>query len=203
MMVDYPKLSPRLTGPQGSIETAVKEISAVCSSTPSSDSARDRILNFIQEYPDALYRSCEAGHLTGSAAIVDHTASKFLLMHHLKLRKWLQPGGHADGDGLLSRVALREAREETGIEDLQIYTPGIDCDVHIIPERADEPEHLHLDIRYLLRAPRGSQYKKNHESTELRWVSRPELVSMKTDTSTLRLAEVALEIAKTVFPSRS
>ena len=116
-------------------------------------------------------------------------------MLHKKLQIWIQPGGHADGDGNLARVALREAREETGIEGLQILTPGIDCDVHLIPERPDEPEHLHFDVRYLIHAPKNSCIQKNHESVEMRWMDFDELIQITSDDSTLRLAKVAFEIA--------
>ncbi|OUV78305.1 MAG: hypothetical protein CBC90_03480 [Acidimicrobiaceae bacterium TMED130] len=139
------------------------------------------------------------GHLTGSAAIIDHTGSKILIMLHKKLQIWIQPGGHADGDGNLARVALREAREETGIEGLQILTPGIDCDVHLIPERPGEPEHLHFDVRYLIHAPKNSCIQKNHESVEMRWMDFDELIQISSDDSTLRLAKVAFEIANEQF----
>jgi ADP-ribose pyrophosphatase YjhB (NUDIX family) len=120
-------------------------------------------------------------------------------MLHKKLQIWLQPGGHADGDGLLSRVALQEASEESGIEGLQLFGPGIDCDIHVIPSRGADPEHLHLDTRYLIRAPEGSKFKKNHESIELRWVTQRELLSLTDEESTLRLAKVAIAAANESF----
>ena len=112
---------------------------------------------------------------------------------------WVQTVGHADGDGNLARVALREAREETGIEGLKILTPGIDCAVLLIPERPDEPEHLHFDVRYLIHAPKDSCIQKNHESVEMRWMECDELIQLTSDDSTLRLAKVAFEIANEQF----
>src|SRR4051812_14873952 len=67
---------------------------------------------FVEANSDCLLRSCVPGHLTGSAWIVSPDHRKTLLTHHVKLDKWLQLGGHADGDGDLAAVALREAREE-------------------------------------------------------------------------------------------
>ena len=80
-----------------------------------------------------------------------------LLLFHAKVQRWLQPGGHADGDGNLARVALREAEEETGIAGLRVLTPAIDLDVHVFHHaRRAEPDHLHLDVRHLVVAPAGA-----------------------------------------------
>ena len=84
--------------------------------TPATRPAARRSSRFIDAHPDALHRSCLEGHLTGSAAVVDPSTRQVLLLFHAKVQRWLQPGGHADGDGNLARVALREAEEETGID---------------------------------------------------------------------------------------
>lgn len=133
-------------------------------------SVRDQMLAFLDEHDDALVRSCLVGHLTGSALVVDEATSKVLLLHHAKLQRWLQPGGHADGDGDIGAVALREATEETGLVGLELVRPAIDLDIHVIPARGPEPEHLHLDVRYLVLAPKGSTVEINAESTASRWV---------------------------------
>lgn len=79
-----------------------------------------------------------------------------VLVHHKKLNRWLQPGGHADGNGNLFEVALHEAFEETGL-DLPIFTPVnsliFDIDVQKIPKRGVEPAHMHYDIRYIFQFP--------------------------------------------------
>lgn len=157
---------------------------------------RDRILEFIADHPDALHRSCLAGHLTGSALVVHHDLDRVLLLLHAKLGMWLQPGGHADGEGNLATVALKEAEEETGIDGLVVLTPALDCDVHVIPERRGEPEHLHLDVRFLVLAPADAQPVGNHESHELRWCTPADLRTLATDDSLRRLAEVGLRYAK-------
>jgi 8-oxo-dGTP pyrophosphatase MutT (NUDIX family) len=155
--------------------------------------ARERVLAFIDAHPDALLRSCREGHLTASVAIVDAAAPRVLLLQHRKLGLWLQPGGHADGDGDLAAVAAREAQEETGLTGA-LQTPAIDVDVHAIPARPGEPAHLHLDVRFRLLVVGGSVPVGNHESTGLRWVSLDDLDApdLALDESTQRLIRAAL-----------
>lgn len=158
------------------------------------EASRQQILAFIDEHPDALHRSCTTGHLTGSAAVVDPSTREVLLLFHTKVRRWLQPGGHADGDGNLARVALREAEEETGIEGLRVLTPAIDLDVHVFHNaKTAEPDHLHLDVRHLVVAPPGAIARGNEESEGLRWLARRDLASLGVDTSTVRMVRAALE----------
>lgn len=155
------------------------------------DATRERILAFVDAHPDALHRRCLEGHLTGSAMVVDPETRRFLFMLHAKLGRWLQPGGHADGDAELPDVALREATEETGIAGLQIVTPAIDLDIHRVEPPGEQP-HLHLDVRYLALAPPGAVANGNHESRELRWVGLADLADLALDPGTIRLAHRAL-----------
>jgi 8-oxo-dGTP pyrophosphatase MutT (NUDIX family) len=118
-----------------------------------------------------------------------------LLVRHRKLGRWLQPGGHADGEGHLGTVALTEASEETGVDGLQLLAPAVDCDVHRIPARAHEPEHLHLDVRFVAVAPAGATVVGNHESHGLRWVTLAELTEIARDESLVRLARAGFAAA--------
>ncbi len=137
---------------------------------------RDRIVQWIDAHPmDAHLRSCVSGHLTASALVVDADRTAGLLTHHKKLGRWLQLGGHCDGDADLAHVALREATEESGMDGLVIDPVPIDVDVHLIPARKDEPEHLHLDTRFLVIAPKGAMAVVSDESHELRWIAPTEL----------------------------
>jgi 8-oxo-dGTP pyrophosphatase MutT (NUDIX family) len=156
---------------------------------------RRRILDFMADHDDVLYRTCLAGHLTGSAMVVDATATRVLLLHHAKLDRWLQPGGHADGDGNLAEVARREAEEETGIDGLQVVTPAVDLDIHAIPRRGDEPEHVHLDVRFLVLAPPAAEVAINHESLGARW-ARPDDDAIRTSAELSRLAGRSLLVAR-------
>src|SRR5436190_24305087 len=109
------------------------DLRALIASAPGPSEARDRMLEFLDEHPDALDRSCVAGHFTASAAVVDRTRGAALLVLHKKLGLWLQPGGHADGTSDLAAVSWREAPEETGLGGLEIVSGPIDLDVHEIP----------------------------------------------------------------------
>ncbi|MEM7275900.1 MAG: NUDIX domain-containing protein [Actinomycetota bacterium] len=166
--------------------------------------ARDDILRFCAEHPgddttpSALYRECLAGHLTGSAFVVDATGTRTLLLHHGKLGLWLQPGGHADGDGNLAAVALREAEEETGIEGLRVVVPAIDIDIHAIPARPGEPAHLHHDLRFLVLAPPDAVVTISDESRDARWatVDDPDIAGSEELT---RAVTRALAVAATLI----
>ncbi len=153
---------------------------------------RLRMLAFIDEHPiDAHLRSCVPGHLTASALIVDASGERALLTHHMKLGRWLQLGGHCDGDANLAHVALRECIEESGIDDLAIDPAPVDLDVHWIPPHKQDPGHWHLDTRFLVRAPEGASERISDESLELRWWKPTELGTFATDDSVRRLFEVA------------
>jgi 8-oxo-dGTP pyrophosphatase MutT (NUDIX family) len=159
------------------------------------EQARSRMLGFAAGHPDALVRSCIDGHFTGSALVVDAAAERVLLLFHTKLQRWLQPGGHADGDGNLVGVALREASEETGIEGLRVDPDPIDLDIHVVESRHD-PAHLHLDVRFLVLAPGDAVVSGNHESESLRWVAPHDTQGLDLDAGTLRLITAGLARAR-------
>ncbi len=140
----------------------------------------------LLQHPDAFQRTHLPGHITGSAWIVDASKSKALLIHHAKLNRWLQPGGHADGDENVLRVALREAEEETGVKEYKILSEGIfDLDIHPIPNRKDFPEHLHYDIRYLVQANTVDELILSDESFNVAWINFDELPSLTDNNSSI------------------
>lgn len=126
---------------------------------------------FLHTQADVFSRSNRSGHFTGSSWLVSADGTRVLLMHHRKLGRWLQPGGHADGDPELARVALREAQEETGVAGLHVEGDIFDIDRHRIPARGDEPEHWHYDVRYVVRAGADDRFAVNQESHALAWRS--------------------------------
>ncbi len=148
---------------------------------------RAEMLAFLDAHPDAHHRTCLAGHLTGAALVLDHARERALLTHHRKLDRWLQLGGHCDGDANLAATALREASEESGIEGLRVDPAPIDLDVHAIPARPGEPEHLHLDVRFVVSAPPGAVETAGDESHALGWFTPEEVETLDTDDSVRRL----------------
>ncbi len=174
---------------------SIRQIEAVDTTDAVQRQFRDQILEFCASHSDALHRGCLEGHLTGSAAVVDPGRRAALILHHVKLDRWLQPGGHADGESDLARVALTEATQETGIEGLRVIEPAIDLDVHTIPARPNEPQHLHLDVRFLVIAPPNCEVAGNHESHDLAWWT-PDSTGPEPDESTQRLLRAALAIQR-------
>lgn len=129
----------------------------------------DLFVALLQEGDDAFRRERLAGHFTASAWLVAADGVRALLTHHRKLGLWLQPGGHADGDPVLPRAALKEAEEESGLPGLRIE-PGIfDLDRHWIPEHKGVPAHWHYDVRYVVRAAEEEAFVVSDESHALAW----------------------------------
>jgi 8-oxo-dGTP pyrophosphatase MutT (NUDIX family) len=127
---------------------------------------------FLSAHPeDAHLRSQARGHLTGSGFVLDAGRSRVLLLHHARLGRWLQPGGHGEGEVDPRLIALREIEEETGLTSLLPFPDErlLDVDVHLIPARPGEAEHPHLDLRYGFLAPPGAVPRLSSESRELRW----------------------------------
>jgi 8-oxo-dGTP pyrophosphatase MutT (NUDIX family) len=146
-------------------------------------------------HPHAFFRDHLPGHITASAWIIDESRKFTLLTHHAKLNRWLQPGGHADGDEDVLNVAMKEACEETGLTSLQALTPHIfDLDIHLIPARNEFPSHDHYDIRFLFLADRSERFTITAESHDLAWVGRDE-IAVKTggNVSIMRMAEKSVD----------
>ncbi len=158
---------------------------------PAAERHRRTILDFVDAHDDALHRSCRSGHLTGSALVVDDAGERIVVLHHRKLDRWLQPGGHCDGDANLAAVALREAAEETGIDGLRVLPVAVDLDVHEVDPPDDGP-HLHLDVRHLVLAPPGAEPRGNHESNDIRWAALDELDALGIDEGTWRMVRHGL-----------
>lgn len=153
---------------------------------PDAERHRRAVLDFLDAHDDAFHRTCLEGHLTGSALVVDAGGERVVLLHHRKLRRWLQPGGHCDGDANLAAVALREASEETGLAGLRVHPVAVDVDVHVVAPPAEGP-HLHLDVRYLVVAPAGAELVGNHESTAIRWAAVHDVDELDPDEGLRRL----------------
>ncbi len=146
------------------------------------------VIAFVETHADCLERSCREGHLTGSAWVVDPARERVVLTHHRKLGRWLQLGGHADGEADLLGVALREAREEAGLTRLRVVGEALfDLDRHRIPARGEEPEHWHLDLRFLIEADPEEPLLVSDESHAVEWVPLGEVARLNPSESLLRL----------------
>ncbi|MFP6660030.1 MAG: NUDIX hydrolase [Myxococcota bacterium] len=165
--------------------------------TPTEAALVERYARFVREHSDCFLRSCLPGHVTASAWIVCPRTDRFLLTHHRKLGRWLQLGGHADGDPDVQQVALREAREESGLETLEFCAAAdgsllLDLDVHRIPARSGEPAHEHFDARFLLLADSSESLQLSEESHDLRWNSQgPEANALLEEESLQRMMRKA------------
>ncbi len=130
------------------------------------------------------------GHFTASAFILSPEGDALLLIHHRKLGRWLQPGGHVEpSDADLLAAARREAAEEVGRSDLTLdprQSGAFDLDVHAIPAHGTSPEHEHFDVRFLFRSP-TRRVVEGEEVDGARWVPLAQLAQDPTaDPSVLR-----------------
>lgn len=193
---DDPRCRPR-PGDRA-LATALVEGAALL---PSLAALRARVRALCSGPPDPLDRASLPDHLTASAVVVA-AGRGALLLHHRKLGRWFQPGGHVDGDGNLLAAALREATEETGLTDLVPVLPAVDLDVHDVAY-PDGSFHVHHDLRFLLLARPAAREEHNEESTAARWVQGPaDLDALGADPSTRRLVRRGLEVAAGISPSR-
>ena len=150
-------------------------------------------IRFVEEHADCFSRSQLSGHLTGSAWIVCADRTRTLLTHHRQLDKWLQLGGHADGDSDLPAVAMREAREESGLAHLRPVSPvPFDVDRHLIPERKGVPAHYHYDLRFMIEADPKEPLTVSDESHDLAWVEVVRVTSLNSEESMARMVRKTL-----------
>lgn len=185
-----------MLGSSSDIETVQRLLAQFRSEDPMQHKVAQQMQRFADVNGDnALSRTCAPGHFTASSLVLDQETGHFVMLFHTKLQRWLQPGGHVDGSSNLAAAALREATEETGIDDLIVVVPAIDLDIHEV-RPPKEPPHLHYDVRFLVLAPAGSQLVPNHESRDSKWVSLDELGNLDVDVSVARLAHRGFEVAR-------
>lgn len=165
---------------------------------PNEQSTVDRVCRLLRERENAYERDCFVpGHITTSAWIVSRESGKTLFTHHRKLDRWLQLGGHADGETDVLASAIREAEEESGLKGFAalpiVGGPTIlDVDVHVIPERGAEPAHEHHDVRFLLAVSEEQPIlHQQQESHAVRWFSQEEVQAHFDEESVLRMGRKA------------
>jgi 8-oxo-dGTP pyrophosphatase MutT (NUDIX family) len=147
---------------------------------------------FVEQHEDCFYRELWPAHVTGSAWVVNPARDRVLLLHHRKHDQWFQPGGHADGDADILRVALRETSEETGLEPAHIRLVDkavFDLDIHTIAASERGPRHEHIDIRFLVEMDDDVEIPGNDESHQVLWVALHEVARFNNNRSTHRMVE--------------
>ena len=152
----------------------------------------NRSIAFVEQNTEVFIRELMPAHVTGSAWVVNQDRSRVLMMHHKKLDAWYQPGGHADGDSDILRVALRETAEETGIDPSEIKLVGdgiFDVDIHTIPAQGTDPAHEHIDIRFLIEINDQLPVPGNDESHDVLWIDLQNVSRYNRNRSTYRMLE--------------
>jgi len=165
---------------------------------PDEDATTRRVRALVEHEPRCFARDCfHPGHVTASAWIVSRETRAVLLTHHRKLDRWLQLGGHTDGESDVLAAALREAREESGLAELRALPAGagpviLDLDVHEIPAHGDEPAHQHHDVRFLLESSeRLPLARQRAESKALAWFPAAGIEARLSEESLARMARKA------------
>lgn len=155
---------------EGGIQTIVESLTRFAGEYPEQAAEAARFIAFARSGDDVRLRGRRDGHFTASCWLISGDGERVLLTHHRKLGRWLQLGGHADGDHDLARVAWREALEESGLPELLLERRIFDIDAHLIPARGDEPEHVHWDVRYVVHCRGSEEFAVSEESLALAWV---------------------------------
>ena len=182
-------------------DTFIKTLVAHVPVDQQEENHRGQIMQFVLSHAHSWWmRATVEGHVTGSAWILNQANTHALLLHHQKLNRWVQPGGHLDNtEATPAAGALREAIEETGMPHLVLASEALfDIDIHAIPARTgntgverSEPQHLHYDVRYLIIAS-DQRVTISEESLDAKWMSLEELALPSCERSIARMAEKSL-----------
>lgn len=156
---------------------------------PEEQTEVQKFCELLEQEPRCFERDCWRGHITGAAWLVNGAGTHALLTHHRKLGMWLQLGGHSDGDPDTIAVALREAREESGLEVRLLSKAVFDIDVHPIPERKNDPEHFHYDVRYVMQVVGSEDFVISAESMDLAWVPLANITDYTRESTILRMRD--------------
>lgn len=184
----------------------VDDIRAYVPQSPQEEADKAMILDYIRRFPDdILTRDNAIAHLTSSGFVVNADASRVLMAHHNIYRVWAWTGGHADGEGDLLSVALREAREETGIAHIRPLSTAI-ASLDILPVWGHVKRgkyvcaHQHLNVSYLLVADDTDPIApRPEENTRVGWLPAEELTAWTNEWQMDGVYTKLLERARTLL----
>ncbi len=157
----------------------------------------EKVIELLEMEGNIFDNTFLPGHITGSAWVVSPDFSKVLLIHHKKLDKWLQPGGHSDGDPDTVEVTKREVQEETGYTPVEDQIILFDVDVHQLPfdEKRNVEPHLHYDLRYLIIVdPEAEGIQQVEEINDMKWVDINVVEELTTEAPLLRMARKTIKL---------
>lgn len=146
------------------------------------------ILDYINNFDDTLTRQNKYGHFTSSAFVLNKERTKILMVYHKIYNSWAWPGGHSDGDSNLLNVAMKEAKEETGIKNVIPIFKNI-YSIEIISVNGHEKSekyissHVHLNVTYLLEADENEKiHIKEDENSGVKWVPIDNILDLTSET---------------------
>ena len=146
------------------------------------------ILDYINNFDDTLTRQNKYGHFTSSAFVLNKERTKILMVYHKIYNSWAWPGGHSDGDSNLLNVAMKEAKEETGIKNVIPIFKNI-YSIEIISVNGHEKSekyissHVHLNVTYLLEADENEKiHIKEDENSGVKWVPIDNVLDLTSET---------------------
>ena len=161
------------------------------------------ILQYINEYPhNILLRENEFGHMTSSGFIMNKDLTKVLMIHHNIYNTWAWTGGHADGDEDLLYVAMKEAKEETGVEKIEPLMEEI-ASIDILPVWGHVKKgkyvatHMHLSVAYILIADEDQALHINEdENSGVKWIAIEDIEKYSNETEIISIYHKLIQKAK-------
>lgn len=169
------------------------------------------MLTFIENHKNnVLSRDNLIGHMTASSVIVNQDISKMLMIHHKIYDTWTWQGGHADGCDNMLEVALKEAREETGLSEFKVMTnhgePIMKMDIlpvySHVKRGAFVPTHLHLNVAFVFQVDEENMLEVNAEETNgVQWINIDEVTTYAAEPEISPIYHQLIELAKGVFHS--